>query len=68
MGLGLALGDDGAWLVAAVVGKVASCGKFGGLLSPKAPQQALAALRLPLEGEKGVPEKQGAGLHRRRGP
>lgn len=34
-------------------------GESGGLLSLKIPEQAL---RLPLEDDKGVPEKQGAGL------
>jgi len=63
VGLGLALGDHGAWLVAAVVGEVVSWGgKSGGLLPLKALKWALAALRLPLEGDKGVPQKQGAGL------
>jgi len=66
VGLGLALGDHGAWLVAAVVGEVVSWGgKSGGLLPLKALKWALAALRLPLEGDKGVPQKQGAGLQRR---
>lgn len=47
----------------------ASCwgGGLGGLMALNAPEQAsrLAALRLPLESDKSVPEKQRASLQRR---
>lgn len=40
-------------------------GRSGGLLALNVPRARLASLRLTLEGDKGVPEKQGASLQRK---
>lgn len=54
-GVGPAPRGRGAWLVAPVVGGL-------GGSSREAPEQAPVALRFPFEDDKGVPQKQGAGL------